>query len=233
MAEKKNNILQGLFLLLLLVILPFGSWYYMGAGHKYYKESMAELKDYGVLPAFSLITQNGQQLDHSLLTGKMSVVAFINPKSASSPELLKNLSLLHKQFNKRKDLFFLIHMLTEENLSQDFLKEMEEKYDLTDDEQCFILTGEESVIQNLVGTKYKVPDLKSEKSKEALIPLSSNSIGTIKEYPYLVLVDSKHVIRNYYLGNDKGSMKRLVEHISLILPKELEEKPVLKREKEK
>ena len=138
MAEKKNNILQGLFLLLLLVILPFGSWYYMGAGHKYYKESMAELKDYGVLPAFSLITQNGQQLDHSLLTGKMSVVAFINPKSASSPELLKNLSLLHKQFNKRKDLFFLIHMLTEENLSQDFLKEMEEKYDLTDDEQCFI-----------------------------------------------------------------------------------------------
>jgi len=234
MAKKKNNILQGLFLLLLLVILPFGSWYYMGAGHKYYKESMAELKDYGVLPNFALKAQGEEKpFDNSFLTGKMSVIAFINPQSASSPEVLKNLGLLHKQFNKRNDLYFLIHILSEQKMSEGFLKEMTEKYELTDDEQCYILTGEGNEIQNLVGTKYKVPDLKIEKAKEDLIPLSTNSIGTLKEYPYLILVDSKQVIRNYYNGDNKDEMKRLVEHISLILPKPVEEKPILKRVKEK
>ena len=232
MSQKKNPI-QVLFLSLMLIVLPLGSWYFLNKGQTYYENAISELQDYGPMPDFQLQTQSEQELTKADVENKMAIVAFINPESTGTDQVMKNLALTHKQFDKRNDVVFLIHLLSEEVQTPEAMQAIAQQYQLTDEAQCYFLTASNSTIQNLVKQGYQIPDLNSKSAEQTKYSLQQGNKTKVENYPYLVLIDIGQHIRNYYDATSKESVGRMVEHIALKLPVEAEEDPELKREKEK
>ena len=229
---KKNNLLQMSLLTLFLIVMPLGSWYFLNKGYNYYDKAIKELQDYGPMPDFQLMSQTGKQLTKKDIEGKMAVVAFVRPEDTENAKMMEYLGLVHKQFDKRSDLVLLIHLQTNEAQSVEAMEAIAKRCGLTDDRQCFFLTGSSQTMQNLLSKSYQVPDLNSKTEEQVKYSLREANASEM-DYPYLVLTDIGQHICNYYDANDKSSVNRMVEHIALKLPKDKEDDPELKREKEK
>ena len=214
----------------MLVLVPGGSWYYLQSGYKRFQKSMGELKDYGSIPTFNLVDHKGKQIRSSDLQDKLSVFAFVKEGDEKVPDLMKDIALMSKQFEERKDALFILPVFSNSDDIED-VKSFADKYGLGEEAQCHFLTGPADAISKLAGEGFKVPDLGSKKSKEDSYQLGSKN--GVQDYPYLVLIDAKGKIRNYYDAYDKASINRLVEQIALILPRTVEEDLELKREAEK
>lgn len=230
--SKKRSPVQFIFLSLMLIVLPMGSWYFLNKGYNYYSKAINELQDYGPMPAFELLSQNNRILNKQSIENKMAVVAFVNPNASNATQTMSDIALMHKQFDKREDLLFLIHVLGNESMSAEAMQKLATQFNLTDDEQCFFLSGTDAQMQNLMSNKYQIPDLNSKSEDQPKFTLSQKT-GSLNEYPYYVLIDIGQHICNYYDASDKASINRLVEHIALKLPIEVEEDPKLNRESEK
>ena len=211
-------------LLLFLVGLPLGSWYYLQAGFDYHKELMAELQNYGRIPEFSLVDQNGDTLNREDLAEKTVIVSFFNEEKTTMQHIQK----YHSQFHDRNDVLFVAHSLKPRSESN--LKSILSDYDLNND-QTILLTGEKDELLKVLGKGYQVPDI-NKRGEDMIIP-RNDALSMPDEYPYFILVDNSGTIRNYYAVNDEKSMTRLIEHLALILPRKSEEEAVLKRETEK
>lgn len=217
--------------LLFIIGLPMGSWYYLQAGFDYHKELMSELKDYGPVPNFELVNQNGDTVSTEYFREKVIVVTFFNKEKESFPITMDYLRRMYSQFHDRDDIVFLskAHPSSQPDIMA--LKTIARKEDLTN-MQCLFLKGEQSEMQNLMVNGYKIPDIKN-RAEDKTIPLSSDISKAGEDYPYFILIDDKGTIRNYYDIHQEESITKLVEHLAIILPRKSEEKAELKREKEK
>ncbi|MEO1625317.1 MAG: hypothetical protein AAFV25_09165 [Bacteroidota bacterium] len=205
-------------LVLFLVVMPLGSWYYLQSGFNYHKKALAELRDYGELPTFALTDQSGLPFTRDSLMGSIAIAGFFDRSDNSSKDLFHLVSRLHEQFDDRKGILFLLHDLNANSSSSD-LQQLANQHQLLDARQIRLLTSADSEsMQSLLQKGYRVPDMDKGRDEEgnfSFVPASSK----VGEYPYLVITDTKGGVRNYYTYNDIASQKRLIEHIALTMPR--------------
>lgn len=207
-SEKKKPtgkiILQYFLLFLFLIVLPAGSWYYLHKGLDYHKTAMEELKDYGQIPAFSLMNYDSSELNRENVAGNIVIAYFFSMQNEELSELFgERISKIHQQFDERKDVSFLFHVVDSAETAG-AITSFAERYALIDREQCYFLSGDPAAMEMHARQGYKLP-------LEEGISLGDN--------PYLILADTAMTIRNYYDLRNEGEIRRLIEHIALILPR--------------
>jgi hypothetical protein len=197
MNKNKNLIriiIQTAALLLFLVALPIGSWYYLRTGLDYRIAAMEELQTLGSISDSRFLTPEGGVVDSSRFNGKIVVAAVLTAQNQAlfGPVLTK----LHDQFDERADVLFLLHApslsYNKENMNTYF-----SDYQLFDEEQCWLLS---TPMEAETATVYAMPEASA--------------------YPYFALVDAKGMVRRHYDVRNEKDVKRLVEHIALLLPRE-------------
>ncbi len=181
----------------ILVVFPAVSWYWLSQGLDYRKTAKAELKDLGPLPDFTWRNYTGKTLNKADLKGAFVITGIYD---LAQPELSghfgREFSRLHDQFDDRKDVLFLSVVGQDSTLLPAFLKE----YELSDTTQCYFFPTAEEAMKKLAETGFRMPALDGAAS------------------PYIAFADTSSVIRSYYDVRDNGQLKRMVQHISLLLP---------------
>ena len=220
MADRKKiaNKIQIAILALFIVFMPLGSWYYLQSGFNYHEKLMSELRDYGTLPEFSLLTQNNDSLVNADLHGKIILANFYNDATPTYAISMDYARRILSQFKSQKDLVFLFHNLSSEMQNDSLLKAIAEKENLQESRAYFLSSHEKQLTQLLI-SGYKIPEMDKRSGKDS-ITFEKNVSKLPEVYPYFVLVDTSLTIRNYYNINDKASMNNLVEHLAIILPRE-------------
>ena len=141
MAGKQNKvvtlIITSLILLFILVVLPVGSWYYLKEGLDYRMTKIGELKQYGTLPDFSYTTLWNKPITAADIKDKVVVANVLDLQNGEmSRSFGQILEKLHIQFDERKDVCFLIHVLDTVGVNaENFAR----KYQLEDATQCYFI----------------------------------------------------------------------------------------------
>ncbi|MCB0556607.1 MAG: hypothetical protein KDD02_23885 [Phaeodactylibacter sp.] len=219
MANKKfagkKGVFGALLLLLLLVGLPIGSWYYLQTGLNYRIQTRAEMKDYARMPGFTLQNYNDSLVQSSQFQNGRLVGYFFSEPYAE--QYGKILAQLHDQYDERDDVFFLTFNPDTSAAARTRMAAFVEEYQLKDPQQCFFLSGEEGAMQSLAQA-CQLPFAEKEMS------LEDNSL--------LFFADSL-MVRGFYDLRDPQELKRLIRHITFNIPLKQEREVVVKREKEK
>src|SRR5690606_30463967 len=195
MTERKNlsGKIQLAILVIFVIFMPLGSWYYLQSGHNYHKNLMSELKDYDKIPEFELQTQSGETLNSTDLSGTITISNFFNATSASTPAVFNFAHEILSQFKGRQDLNFLFFSLDPQTQTGSTMRAFIEKTNVNDTSANF-LYGDQERISELSKTSFKVPSL-NERNEDGYIRLSEPDRFT-NEYPYFVLADTSLTIRN-------------------------------------
>lgn len=217
MAEgnKIRSIFNIVALFLMVIALPALSWYYLKRGFDDRIATMGEIQDFGKIPSFSLSTTSGETISENDLERNVVVASFL---STEHPELRsiygKRLNKLQDQFHDRNRVKFAIHQVGDTSNTSDRLKQFAKAYELNNKPAVLLLNNG----AQLATSAYKLP-------LEQKIKLEDN--------PYLVLIDTTLTIRNYYDVRAEEEMKKLVHHLTMILPPTPRKDIYFKREKEK
>ena len=209
---KKGNPIQVIALVLLLIVLPLGSWLYLKKGFNYQKEALAELKDYGQLPMFFAKDNFSRPLGTDQLKNKLTLINYFS-NTPQSNDRLKTMLSLHEQFDDREGVVFL-------NIGLNPSAQLDSQIPLVDSNQFFVLntSGEQPLF---LGKEIGYPLFEGYTPGDSL---SMNPVTPedLKDYPFLVLIDIKGRIRNFYPYENKERIKRIVEHIALTMPRVIE-----------
>lgn len=219
--SKRKNFIQLIALFLMLIVLPAGSWYYLQSGFDYQKQARAELLDYGKIPANTkLLSTEGQELTLSDSKHQLSIFSFVS-KDKLNNERVENWKKLYEQFEETGRAKFFLGAL-------DTLVDFSTFEQLPRNENCVYLNAENSkkIIAHL-----EEPQLKTERINGG--KYQTQKINDWTNYNYTAIVDTTFTIRNYYQIDEMESLKRMVEHLAILVPREKSKKPVLIREKEK
>lgn len=213
---KKELVVPMLAFAFFLVLLPLGSYYYLKKGYDYRLAALNELKnDYGTIPTFDLVDTDSQQISTTAL--KVNLV-LLNIFPAAYPELQKTLGetlvKLHDQFDDRNDLQFIFQVPSEQSPSISQLQAYQEQYEFADPGQCHLLATPTTTIAAL--------------NRDSLPRWQLND-----SYPYFFLTDTTLTIRHYYDYSKLEDVKKLVEHIAIMLPRQEEPDIIFKRDTEK
>lgn len=201
----KRNIITTIGLFFLLVVLPAMSWVYLSQGLSYQKAKRAELKEFGKIPPFPYLLLNGDSIGESELGGKLLMIFNVSNKDAGSTEIiLKELEKIHRQFDDRKDVIFLLQADRRDSL---FLEELLSRLNLSDPGQVY------SIVQT--AGEYK--------------QFGSGDYAAAQ----VAIADSSGIVRQYYDFLDGNRVRRSVEHIAMLMPFRDRDEAVLQREREK
>lgn len=220
MSKKKSkSLIQIAGLLLFLVVLPAGSWYYLSRGLDYRMSALEELKEIGPIPIFGTIYHNGEAVTKELVEEKMVVTSFINLENKDTKETMGPvLQKLHHQFDAREEVLFFNYILGASQDSTGQLDEFIETYNLADTAQCLFLLADDTLIRKQATEGYQ-------------LPLADGQ--TLEDMTLMVFTDRTSTIRGFYDIRQEERQKRLVEHVAMLLPKNKERELVFKREIEK
>ncbi len=187
-------------LFVLLVGFPIGSWFYLKSGLEYRKEVIADLHDYGQLPTIALTTYAGRVLRNEDVKNKILVVHFMDFQNLEATKQTGDwLTRLHEQFDERKDVLFLIHVL-DSTATAATVEKFATQYQLQDTAQCFFLQENSEVFKTIATTVYNIPE------------------GDMTSY--FALTDLNGTVRRQYDSRKLDDVKRLIEHVALLIPKE-------------
>lgn len=190
----------------ILIILPAGSWYYLTQGYNYRKDLLDDLKEeFGEVKPYTLQTADGESYGTEDFAGNTAVVNFIGSRDLQREFVWTNLTKLHEQFDDRNDILFITHVAGDPlaNLPKDTA-------------QWKIITGTEAQLSKIAAENYNLK-----------FPAEQN----ILDNSQIILLDSSR-IRNYYDANDPMQMGRLLEHITIVMPRQAERDIILERNKE-
>lgn len=191
-------------LFLMLILMPAISWYYLKKGEKYQVEMRAQLKDYGKLPGFKLPQVLSADTVHSAdLHNKVVIV-----KTLDEQELEQSGDLLFAlgSLHTQFDERNDVVFLLHSNIADSSkLGTFLRKNKLADPQQILITTANPRVIQ-----AYAFP-----KAGMAAI------------------LDTMGTIRRYYNYRDGNEVRRLTEHVTVLMHRDKKNDPYLNREKEK
>ena len=210
-VSTRNPRRFGVQLILLAIILvgfPAGSWYYLQKGLDYQRGIQADLTELGTLTPFELQILQGKDIDFEYLENKVLIAAYLDAnQSKSDGQIGEILFQLHDQFDDRDDVLFLIHSNKTSGTIDTYL----DKHQFSDPDQCFFLSveGEQEFQQ-----KYFLPN-----------ELSASET--------IAVTDIKKMVRRHYNINQPKDLKLLVEHITLLFPRQAEKDLIFKRETEK
>ena len=227
-----KKVIQFLILGLMLIGLPAGSWYYLKSGFNYQKKAFSELMDYGQVPAFDFPAAIGQSVSTAHMADKVVVFGFLQQNKNSSDSLLNLYGRLHDQFHDRDEIQFVLFNLYPEHYTPERLNELATQYELRDSVQIHFLVSDKIAAQRLAANEFKLPDFSQTAEMGVPIPLNTASSTNTDEYPYLILARNGE-IKNYYDYRKENSVKRLVEHLALLMPRGQKASPKIVRESEK
>lgn len=215
MAKSSRTIFQFGALIMLLIVFPAVSWYYLNSGLQYRKAAMEELEDYGTFPNAPWTMADGSTISPAFLHGKM-ILANVLPSSDEElyDEFGQILQRLHHQFDERNELVFLNLVPGDGEQVAVRAERFREAYELNDGAQLFFLQVGRDKLEELRG---RILQPQEEMSQEAMF----------------LLTDTSSTIRRYYDVREDGEIKRLVEHIALLLPIKKDRELIFKRETEK
>ena len=226
-----KNKLGPLFLFLMFVGLPLGSWYYLKKGFEYHKSTYERLKNYGNFPQFSVDDQFNAVLTKDSLIGHLTLVGTVFPEKGQDKSKWKDLNNIVSQFRQSDHLKVLLLDWPQTSTPTQERKNLLEGAGFKSTDKVFYASG-----PNVPGMMKSlgIPDVKNRKNdKDSLIVNHPENIKAYDPYPYFALLDTEGRIRNYYHTEDADQMKRLVEQIAILLPRKKVKKPIVKREKEK
>ena len=202
--------LQMAFLLLMLVVLPAGSWFYLRGGYEHRKAALQELQELGSVGDFSLVDQNGLIFATQDLKKRVTVAGFLPAGTEKHAAWMDGLVRLHEQFDDRDDVCFLIFADTA--LVPD-PQAFAQSYDLADSLQWIVVSGNGAYLHDLATSSFHLPE---------------EAVGQ-----QLALIDTSGTVRSHYDAYENRELGRLVEHITIVLPRLPDPDIVFKREKEK
>lgn len=221
--------LQILGILTILIIFPLLSWYYLKTGYNYQMDSRAELKDYGKLPTFAWATSDVGLYNNDSLKNKMAILSVIGENQKNKKTTLEVIQKLNIQFGDNANLKLLTFPLS----SIESLIAEQKKREINPF-QHKIIQAPKSDLKNWLGTQIKYPiEWKPKENDAPDVILEKMEAGKLNEYPFFVLVDNKQIIRNFYHIDNVEEVKRMVEHIALLLPRDKRPGIEFEREKEK
>lgn len=220
MAKSARTIFQLGALVMLLIVFPAASWYYLNSGLQYRRSAMAELKAYGTFPSKTWTLVDGSPLSEAFLQKKM-LLAYQLP-AANDPELVsrygETVRRLHDQFEERDELIFLALLHGDSTVSADQATAFAENYELENQQQQFFIHLEDREYTSL---------------NEGVLQPQNGSESDLEPSAFLLLTDTTATIRRYYDIRQETEIKRLVEHIALLLPFKKDRELIFKREVEK
>lgn len=225
-APKQKITIQHILLFMVLILMPAGSWYYLQAGLNYQKRLRAELGKYGQLPALDLIKIEDQAKteEEKLRKPKPQLTVFTFVKEGEEgKKRLELLNSLKDQFEDTRAFTMVIGNLDGKesaDLQQTIFKTCEVcKYFKASD------------VPKVLQETFKYPMIAE--GRDSTRRYALKEIDTGADYPFIVFVDSENEIRNYYDTRDEAQMKRLVEHLAILLPRDEAETAIIVRETEK
>jgi len=165
---------------------------------------------YNRIPPFSLIDQNGDTVNQSIVKGKIYVASFFFTRCGTiCPKISSQLTRVQDIFRNKPDILFLSHSVDPEHDRPEQLKEYAKKYEAIPGKWYF-LTGSKAAIYDLALHGYYLPvvdaGVKDGKPDETFIHSEK-----------LVLIDKEGIVRGFYDGTDTKDVDRLVLEIRVLL----------------
>jgi len=226
MEEKKSKFGQRIFLLAVfftgfaIIFLlsrmnhDFGSLPYFVPDHVVQKEvDGVTVTDtiWSVIPEFSVIDHNGEELDRSFIQGHVSVVDFFFTTCTTiCPKMTRQMRTLAWEIDEPyfEDVKFLSFTVDPEYDSPEVLKSYRNKMDIQDERWRFV-TGDKDEIYDLGVNGFRVT---TQEDVEEL--------GNFLHSEKLILLDTQGHIRGYYDGTNLDEVRELEEDIKILVGSE-------------
>lgn len=213
MADTKKMLNTGV-LLLLLVVLPLVSFFYLRGGSNYRKEAILSQGDYGRMPDLHQLTPVRGELPAEL-RGSMTVVGWLDPTKEEGTVVYGHmLDSLYQQFKDSPNLYFTTIVLAEDPAvaADTFAR----RYHLPDDPMVSFLRADDRTF--------------GETAENFKLPLGTYDSPGIQ--PVVALVDSSLTIVKHYDLARRDETVGLVQLVSLIIPLPQKKEIILDRGKE-
>ena len=197
---------------LLIIVLPIGSWYYLKSGFDFQKESYDKLEgQIGVLDLESLGKQ--MRMIPADQKGKVGIVAFVFD-NAEADSIITNLQAVHQQFDSRDDVSLICFVARPDTASLGTDEDLMALYGLTDYQQWTINQGDRELVEDLSMEHFSFP---------------ASRLGEST----LMLIDPMGAIKRVYDPFNKDEIQELIRHITVVLPRGPNKDIGIRREKEK
>ncbi len=192
--------------MLFLVGLPLGSWYYLREGYIYRKALLDDLRQLGQIPAVEVMGTGDTLVSFETLKGKALV---IGPVDAEDAGLLKALRSIGDQFAESGAVVFAL-----------FGKDAAAAGQLED-------AFREPRSRNPDMFLFFAGDTPDAGAMLSALPLQHQGGHSV------VLADTDLVVRRAYDLTQQEEIRRLVEHLTIVIPSKRTPKPVVKRQTER
>lgn len=202
---RTRKIFVAAILVLILGILPIGSWFYLRGGLQWRKEAIGELGSYGQIRGAFIIYPDGTKQDQL----KESVCVIhnfgLNPElTEENKQIIQTNLRLYDQFGKVSDgtprHYFRIVMIYEGGTTE-FRSEIQKIPSI--DYATWVVTGGLGSWSTILDNGY---------NKFAL------EKGAKQYKHYYALADATGQIKSFYNALDEKQVNRMVQQIALILP---------------
>lgn len=197
--------IQPLVLFAMLIVMPALSWYYLKKGEQYQVKMRAELKDYGKLPSFTL----PKLLD----TNSINLATDLINKVVIAKVVDAN------ELESGDDLRFALGSLH---------TQFDERNDIV-----FLL---HTAIKDSARVGAFLRQNKMSDPTQVVVTGSDSKLIQAYRFPkpgMMAIVDTAGVIRRYYNYRDGNEVRRLTEHVTVLMHRDKSNDPYLNREKEK
>jgi hypothetical protein len=204
-ASNKRKWILGVAMLLILVILPAGSWFYLRGGLKWRKDAIAELGFYGQIRGAHIIYPDGSKVDQ--LKENVCVIHNFGAGPDLTPEnqqIIETNMRLYDQFGKLSNgqvrYNFRIVMIHEGGTAA-FRSAIQKIPSI--DYVTWVNTGGLGSWGTILENGYEKFALEK---------------GAKRHKYYYALADTTGQIKCFYNALDEDSVNRMVQQIALLLP---------------
>lgn len=218
---KAKNIFKIIAIGFIIVICPAASWVYLQKGLNYQKEARKEIVVKQTLDVAQFIPEHIKE-DSSLLDNRLRVILFDKNESPNAAREELKLKLID-QFESSQGVFVLEFVKSKTNLTlaNELQSEMHLRKELSK-------VDYDEMISSLIGQ----PVFKDMEGKLLLEIVNKNEPLQENSSNFAVLVDHNNGLRNFYDTTDPKRVKKLVEHMAILIPRKDIEKAELIRERE-
>ena len=216
-----KNIFKILAIGFIIVVCPAASWIYLQKGLDYQKDARKEIVVKQSIDVTAFIPEHLTK-DSSLLQNRLRIVLFdANEGLNEAREELKE--KLIDQFESSQGVIILEFVKSngETSLKNDLLSEMHVRKELNENDF-------DNMITNRIGQPiYK--DMEGKLILDQLVKGEALDRGNISN---AIFIDHNDGLRNFYDTSDPARVKKMVEHMAILIPRKDIEKAELIRERE-
>lgn len=198
LMTNRKKLWTTIIVLIMLVGLPLGSWFFLFQGKKLWKDRY--------IPEFELTSLTKSAFTEDDLLGKVHVAhfTFLGCEQPYCDDVWKAMQSVQRTFSEEEDLLLVTYSIDPEADSMPVLEAKAEKYGVIPG-KWFFVTGSKSDLADVVVEGYRITKLRFREegyTKEDL-----------KASPRLALVQPDGYIKGYYPVEDEEDVDRLIKDI--------------------